>query len=353
MHAASPSFAESLLDQSLARLHATDAEFDEPPYAGLTNHAPMVVEALVAMHQPDAVAPFLAAYAPKLRPAPPPGRPIPEAERLAALGDPGRAADWVVTFEAQLAHEDPAAVVARELPRLADGTVAAALHALIRTGHALRALGRRDDPVRRRELAHALGYWAATHQRLPGRPGARAVRGRDALTMLRALPRVEAANRQGLISDRVAQVDRLPGFINAIETVDLDALGVHDTVTALVDACAHLYLSTPGSRFVYLHGITGTSMLRIVGPWLDDAGRQALLRGTVHALAALHATHADPKSTLQAPLPPLSLDLEAVARRAAASRDDHTIKLVEALLREHRHAPRVVLLHVAHDRLSV
>ena len=103
---------------------------------------------------------------------------------------------------------------------------------------------------------------------------------------------------------------------------------------------------------MYLHGITGTSMLRIIGPWLDDESRLSLLRGTVHALAALHATHADEGSRLDAPMPAIALDPATAARDAAASRDDHTIKLVEALLREHELAPRPVLLHVAKHRLT-
>lgn len=342
---------EAVLDRALDELHRTDDEFDEPPFTGLSNHGPMAAEALVAMGQVEAVPAFLAAYVPRLRPWTE-GRPIAAESRHAALGDPARAADWVATYAEMLARERPAVVVARELPRLAEGAVAAALHGLIRTGHALRALARVDTPARRLELAHGLGHWASNHQLLPGRLGTHGVKGRDVVAALRDLPRMTEASRTGLISDRVKAVFGLAGFADAVESIDLDALSFDDTITALVDASAELYLSTPAGRFVYLHGVTGSSMLRVIGPWLDEAGRRALLRGTVHALAALHATHADDGSRVDAPHPRIELDPAVAAADAARSLDDHTIKLVEALLREHEVAPRSVLLHMARHRLS-
>jgi len=348
---ASDDRTEAILDRALTALHETDDEFDDGPFVGLSNHGPMAVEALVTMHQLDAVPEFLASYTPRLRPRPP-GTPIPPEARHAALGDPARGSDWVATYFAMLERDTPATVVSRELPTLVDGAVAAAFHGLIRTGHALRSLARLDTPARRCELAHGLGYWAANHQLLPGRPGTRSVEGRTALDALRDLPRAPSAARNGLITDRVKAVFGLDGFADAVESIDFDTLSFDDTITAMVDTSAHLYLSTPGARFVYLHGITGTSMLRVIGPWLDDRSRRALLRGTVHALAALHATHADDGSRLHTHTPAIALEPATAARDAATSRDDHTIKLVEAVLREQEIAPRPVLLHVAKHRLT-
>ncbi len=345
--------AEETFDSALDAIHETDDDFDEGPYVGLSNHAPMAAEALMAMGWLDAIPGFLAAYMPRLRPASR-GEPIEAQDRQAALGDPTRGADWAATYQAMLDHESPTTVVARELPLLAEGAVAAALHGVIRTGHALRALTHLDTLPRRSELAHALGHWAAHHQRLPGRPGAHAVAGRDVIAALCELPRTPEASREGLIADRVKAAAELEGFVEAVESIDLDARPFDETITALVDACAHLYLSasSESARFVYLHGITGTSMLRIIAPWLDLPGRCALLRGTVHALAALHATYAEASSRLDGAVRSVDLDPAVAAREAARSRDDHTIKLVEALLREHAFAPRAVLLHVARHRLS-
>ena len=48
------------------------------------------------------------------------------------------------------------------------GICAAATHGVIRTGHAARSLEQRESPLRVRELAEGLGYWAATYEELPG-----------------------------------------------------------------------------------------------------------------------------------------------------------------------------------------
>ncbi|MCH9682527.1 MAG: hypothetical protein K0V04_13910, partial [Deltaproteobacteria bacterium] len=118
-----------------------------------------------------------------------------------------------------------------------------------------------------------------------------------------------------------------------------------------VDASAELYLSSPRGRFVYLHGITGSSALRLIAPWLDTDGRRVLLHHTIHALLALHATHGDGGRPGHAPHDPSPFDPVDAAARAASSGEDHTIKLVEALLRERAHAPRRVLESVARHRL--
>lgn len=337
------------LDRAWQVFHRTDPEFGRGRLDGLSNHGPMAAEALMSLGYPEQIRTFVASYRPKLRPLVP-GEVIPPRDRHAAVGDPSRRADWIATYEARIEREGPAAVVSAEVPGLAEGAMAGALHALIRTGHALRGLGRADTPTRRRELAHALGYWSARHQPMPGRIGSRAKAGQDVGRTLALVPRARRA-RDGLIFERVEAVRRTAGFMEVIERVDLDAMSFDATVTAMVDASAHLYLSTPKSRFVYLHGITGSSALRLIGPWLDDAGRRALLGGTVHALVALHSTHAREHSVMEQALDPVEIDPAAAARQASSSRDDHTIKLVEALLREHRHVPRVVLGHVLQHRL--
>jgi hypothetical protein len=61
----------SRLDDALIALHR-----HAPEYAGgMTDHGPMVVEALSAMARDDAVPTWLAAYEPRLDPAPADGAP--------------------------------------------------------------------------------------------------------------------------------------------------------------------------------------------------------------------------------------------------------------------------------------
>ena len=90
-----------------------------------------------------------------------------------SLGDSRRGADWVGFFDRELAEAPWRAVLQAWVPRLAPGLMAAATHGLIRTGHAVRSLAANATPQRLHELAEGLGYWAATYQRLPGRPSGR------------------------------------------------------------------------------------------------------------------------------------------------------------------------------------
>src|SRR5215831_14534171 len=97
---------------------------------------------------------------------PPRVAPVAQDEWRDALGDYVRVADWIDFFTAELAEEPWADVVSRWLIRLGPGT-ALGLHGLVRVAHAVRALGRRDTLLRRRELAVALGYLAAVYETLP------------------------------------------------------------------------------------------------------------------------------------------------------------------------------------------
>nr|MCH9684248.1 hypothetical protein [Deltaproteobacteria bacterium] len=253
---------ETELDEAWRSFHSTDLEFRK----GLSNHGPMAAEALVALGHPQRVAEFVARYRARLEPLPS-GAPIPAPARHAAVGDLSRRADWIATYHAMIDEEGPQRVARREIPALASGVMAGALHALIRTGHALRALHRRDTPTRRCELAHALGYWAARHQPLPGRLGVRPRPGQDLLASLAAVPTVPTKGGR-LIFERVEAVRSSTAFIEAVETADLSATTLDAPVTALVEASAELYLSSPRGRFVYLHGIPGSSAQRLIAPWL-------------------------------------------------------------------------------------
>ena len=63
-----------------------------------------------------------------------------------------------------------AAVVGESAPRLLPGSIGAATHGLIRTGHTLRGLGHADTPPRRLEVANGLAFWASSYRELPGPP---------------------------------------------------------------------------------------------------------------------------------------------------------------------------------------
>src|SRR5580698_5462418 len=156
------------LDAALTVFAATAPEFST---LGLSNHGPMVAEVLDHVGRTDAIADFVERYRTRLSPAPPAApRPLSEAEWPDALGDPDRFAEWLLLFETEMADRPLAAVVGEWVPRLVPGMVAAAMHGLIRTAHALRSLQAADTAARRLELANGLAYWASNYTELPGPP---------------------------------------------------------------------------------------------------------------------------------------------------------------------------------------
>ena len=84
----------SLMDHAL--------EFLAPygPYLrnGLTNHAPMAVEALAALGRADAIMPWLEHYRKGMLPRPVARSPINPEDWRAALGKENRVADWNAFF---------------------------------------------------------------------------------------------------------------------------------------------------------------------------------------------------------------------------------------------------------------
>src|SRR6266542_4493271 len=134
---------------------------------GMTSHAPMAAEALCALGRPEAVLPWMARYNRGMLPRPARGERIAEDNWRAALAQGHRCADWNAFLAEQLQDDPWRVVLERWVARLAPGISAAAAHGVIRVGHAVRSLAKRETPLRIGELADALGYWAAHYQELP------------------------------------------------------------------------------------------------------------------------------------------------------------------------------------------
>ncbi|HEU4534386.1 MAG TPA: questin oxidase family protein, partial [Polyangiaceae bacterium] len=303
----------------------------------------------------DRIAPFIAQYEARLVPMPAAG-PM-RAERWRdSLGRVEDRAALVASFEARLQRDEPQAVLADVAPLLAPGVVAAAFHGLLRAAHAFRAWQRRPSEARRTELAHGLGYWAARYQTLPGEPGRRAQRGLGPTEALARVPLMPPDQRRGgLILDRFDVLRERGDFIEVVESFDPDARTPDQALDEMVSAAARLYLgaSSGRDRFVYLHGVTSTAALRSLLPALAPETRRLLVAHQFAALAAAHATHGEVSDALTRPLRAPELDPAAIGARAAMSTDDHTIKLVEACLREHRRGGRLEFLAAAAHRVGL
>jgi hypothetical protein len=154
-------------DEALERLRGTGTEV-----AGgvAPNHGPMAAEALVALGRDDIVVAWADRYRRKPNAMPPTRSPITTKDWADALGAIDRFADWVALFRTQLAEAPWQRVFSEWINRLLPATPSAGAHGLIRTAHALRALGDAETPLRVEELGVALAYWAAYYRKLPGTP---------------------------------------------------------------------------------------------------------------------------------------------------------------------------------------
>jgi hypothetical protein len=323
---------------------------------GFTSHAPMVAEALSALGRPEAVLPWLERARPELTPRPAPVAPILPAAWRAALGRSERTADWMLLLRTELADAPWRSVLRRWLLRLMPGFCADALHGAIRVAHAVRALGVEETAPRRRELADALGAWAAGYQTLPV-PAARST-GRHAppAEALGRVPIQPAGERgfRGSIVSALAGLARFPAFEPVIDWID-PGDAPERAISSLTHAFASAYLANardPLHAIVFVHGITSTAALRALVPHLAAGEARELIRYAWQAGAALQASFGREPAPPGAVEPPRE-DRETLIELALANGDDHAIKCTEACLAEHARRPSPVYLAAARHATSM
>ena len=105
------------LDEALERRSGYDVELKN----GISNHAPVVAEALCAMGRSEAVMPWIARYRDRLLPLRPPGARSHIGSRGSALGKHVRCADWAEFFAQELQRAPWREVLDRWVARLAPG----------------------------------------------------------------------------------------------------------------------------------------------------------------------------------------------------------------------------------------
>jgi len=337
---------EDALEEALERLAATGPEFA----GGLANHGPMAAEALHALGRAEAVEPWVDSYRPRLGPHPSSRDPIRSEQWQDALGRIDRVGDWIVFFGQQLSEGPWPSVLSTWAANLAPGLVGAATHGLIRTGHAVRSLSRKDTPARRHELAEGLAYWAARYHRLPeaeaGRRGSR--RPSEALAAVALLP-ADQQVRYGMITDRLAPLSGFAPFRGVADLVDTSG-DPSAVLTDLTATFARVYLEQAGHTglqvITFIHAVTGPSAVRLLLPHVAPPVQASLLRYAWQAAAGFYAALGRPPGPLAATTPPSAADL---IDRAVKSGDEHAIKFTEACLREHALLARPVFLEAARD----
>ncbi|CCK32712.1 hypothetical protein BN159_8334 [Streptomyces davaonensis JCM 4913] len=307
------------LEEALERLHAAGPERE----GWLTNHAPMVVEALAANGQAGALHRWVDLYRDRLEDFPDRLAPVTDDNWPSALGDPRRIADWTDHFARALADRPWRDVLTEWWPRLLPGMYGGATHVIIRVGHAVRALETGESAPRSAELAHALGYWAARHQPLtgfdvlPGTPAAS-----EALAAVPPIPPGHMGFR-----NRLAAVQQLPTW--AEDVTDPDT--ARDRLTELVRAATHRYATHGhGEPTMLVHAATApNAVLRA----LDSLPRELWVPSLHAAWTASAAVTA-----MYTPAEPVAyrasarLTAEEVMERALAHGDEHVIKLTDTAL---------------------
>ncbi|MEZ4232537.1 MAG: hypothetical protein R3B89_25380 [Polyangiaceae bacterium] len=318
-------------DALLTELHAFAPLYPQRGRS-LANHAPMVLDALFAVGADARAEAWLARSTPYLKKLPR-GNVLGLRERMGALGDAERTADWITTFQVELDEQGVERTLRVALPLLAPGALAASFHGVLRTAHALRALSRGESPVRLTELAHGLGSWAAGHQLLPGleRPTSLAEDRLPVAEWLAQIPLLPGADRrEGLLHEIVHPLAEHAAW--RAHVARLGAVSTSETALHRVAAwSAQRLVLDPQGINGHLHGVTVTSSLAWFVPWVDRDQLGQLTRLVVLALGAVHAASAS--DGVRECIDGDSLTPEELLEAALVSEDDHALKLVEAVLR--------------------
>jgi hypothetical protein len=301
------------LDEALARLSAFGPEFG----GGLSNHGPMVVEALVSLDRQDAIAGWVDRYVARLEDPVGPTGGAPDLGVLATVGD------WERQFAAELSNVPWVEVVRAWVPRLAPGLMAAATHGWLRTAHAVRALRSLETPERIAELARGLAYWAARYQDVAGPTIPSGTLSLD--VALAAMPDRRAGG-DGLIFESVRRLDGDAEFVAAVDAADASDLAVDSLLGAAGDA---VVAGGAGDPIAYVHTLTPTAAIRQVADLVDAAVVDLVLGCAWRATAALVSTYRRPPVDWSPEVGPV--DAENVIDVAVASGGEHAIKVAEAV----------------------
>jgi hypothetical protein len=335
---------DDVYDEALERLAGRAPEWGP---AGLANHGPMAADALVHLGHPAAVPGFIDRYLPHLDEGPGPGEALKEDDWEKALGSIDRFADWVALFDQALADRPYGDVAGEWLPRLAPGSIAAALHGMIRSAHAVRALGEADNPLRRHELAEGLAYWAARYQELPGPPVLIGTAGIE--QTLAGLPHLPSdVSEEFLITDQVRHIEVIADQFESAVVALAPPPHLEDALVDLAvgGASAYLLNAERGHAIALVHAVTGPMALELLLPVLRPDDQATAFAYAWQAVASLHVAYGVDRGTIEVAELPYP---EELAANAVRSGDEHAIKMAEAALRAYKTAGDSSLLAAAAD----
>ena len=312
-------------DEALQRFHSTGPEYD----GYLSNHGPMVVEALARLDRSSTIHAWTDAYLRRLDAVPRGINPIGSDDWRAALGDAGRSADWIAYFRERAHEQSWEDLLARWWPRLLPGIAAGATHGVIRVGHAVRALRTVDTEPRRLELLHALAYWAARWQPVPLLPTTGTY---DATGAIARVPRV--ADQTLGVRHRLAQLPQTADWEPAMRALGGPATAdqVPGALDRLVSAVLARYAThAHGNPTMMVHAATAPNAVLNALPSLPTHLWHQSFAAAWAASGAVLAAYS-PGDARPAPAPGSADD---VLERALRHGGEHVIKLTDTALRSH------------------
>ena len=314
-------------DEALERFHRTGPEFE----GWLSNHGPMVVEALARWGCDNVVHRWTDGYLQRLDELPAERAPLAGRDWKVALGDASRIGDWVAFFHRELEQAGWQQVLGVWWPRLLPGIAAGATHGVIRVGHATHSLRQLESTPRRAELAHALGYWAARWQVIPV---ITPVGNHPAAELVGAVPRV--ARQESGARERLAQLGETPAWATLAASLmrPRDVVDVPAQLDALVDAVVGVYPRLAhGNATMLVHAATAPGAVAMALPSLSTELWLASFDAAWSASVAILAAYS-PAAARPGPLKSLGADDALV--RAVQHGSEHVIKFADTAMRSYQ-----------------
>lgn len=317
---------------------------------GMTNHAPMAVEALCALGRSDAVLPWIEKYRAGMRPRPSARERIETRNWHEALAHSERTTDWSEFFRELLREQPWREALQQWMGKLAPGLCGSATHGVIRVGHAARSLAREESPERVRELADGLGYLAANYQELPTTLETTDTGWNPSEALGRvALVPPELRRFSGTITSALEGLAAFPEFAPVIGLLRVNEEDASRLVSQLTETFARVYLANAHdvlTTIVFIHGVTSAAALRSLLPYLAaETARQALRFGW-QAGCGLYATFGSRTELADGRDWPKETP-ETLVDMAIAHGDEHVIKFTEACVHEYALNPAPVYLAAA------
>jgi len=336
------------LDKALEILKNYGPEFG----GGLSNHGPMVAEALFTLKRYDDIIPWVENYKINLEEHPKTKEAITVNNFSEELSNYHRIGDWIAFFDSQLKSMEWTMVLTDWLPELIPGLLAGATHGLIRTAHAIRSFKRSESQQRIHELAEGMGYWAARYRTLPTKDTkSEGLLPSEAIKKVKLLPenmRVHA----GYIIDGFKPLEKFPDFAEVINYIDV-SIDPSFIISNLTETFAQVYLANAGNVkliVTFIHGVTAISALRFLIPYLAPRVINKALKYAWQAGAAIYSAWG---KTYRAKIKEDEVSsLKELIDGAVVTKNVHAIKFTEACIREYILNPKNIYFIVAEHAIK-